>query len=96
MHFKQALEAADHYFTGLETSPFRFCHHKRPTRSEEENASNGGAAAALKFNSVSCYAHTWSNLAVLFLLMTTVGHSSLPDLADYDEGVVEQEALLAA
>lgn len=96
MHFKQAMEAADHYFTGLETSPFRFCMHKRPSKTEEEKVGDSEAAAGLKFNSVSCYAHTWSNLAVLFLLMTTVGHSSLPDLAEYDEGVVEQEALLAA
>ena len=25
MNFKKAEAAADHYFTGLETSPFRFC-----------------------------------------------------------------------
>ena len=51
---------------------------------------------ALKFNSISCYAHTWSNLAVVFLLMTTVGHSSLVDLDSYDSATVEKEALLAA
>ena len=50
----------------------------------------------LKFNSVSCYAHTWSNLAVLFLLMTTVGHSTLTYLAQYNATVVEKEALMAA
>ena len=50
----------------------------------------------LKFNSISCYAHTWSNLAVVFLLMTSVGHSSLVDLESYDSATVEKEALLAA
>lgn len=49
-----------------------------------------------KFNSISCYAHTWSNLAVLFLLMTTVGHSSLSDITDYDADLIEKEALSAA
>ena len=28
--------------------------------------------------------------------MTTVGHSSVPDLGDYDAELVEREALLAA
>ena len=50
----------------------------------------------LKFNSVSCYAHAQSNLAVLFPLMATVGHSALTGLALYDTTVVEKEALMAA
>ena len=91
MHFKQALEAADHFYKGLETSPFRFCASKQPSATEEKKED-----VVLKFNSVSCYAHTWSNLAVLFLLMTTVGHSSLKDIDQYDSSTVEREALLAA
>ena len=55
----------------------------------------------LRFNSVSCYAHTWSNLAVLFLLMTTTGHyasmaGTLDEKLEFDRSVVEQEALFAA
>ena len=80
------------YYTGLETSPFRFCEEKKAASGE------GPETVVLppKFNSVSCYAHTWSNLAVLFLLMTTAGHSSLSDIADYDVNLVEKEALIAA
>ena len=33
---------------------------------------------------------------MVFLLMTTVGHSSLADISDYDASLVEREALLAA
>jgi len=33
---------------------------------------------------------------VLFLLMTTAGHSTLADIAEYDTTVVEKEALMAA
>ena len=88
------MEAADLYYTGLETSPFRFCAEKKGTTTE--SVSTEEEKFEPKFNSISCYAHTWSNLAVLFLLMTTVGHSSLGDLADYDAQLVEKEALLAA
>ena len=71
MNFKKAEAAASHYFTGLETSPFRFCAQNQPSGKVEA----GSDKVALKFNSISCYAHTWSNLAVVFLLMTTSGHS---------------------
>ena len=33
---------------------------------------------------------------MVFLLMTTSGHSSIDNLQSYDVGAVEQEALLAA
>ena len=74
MHFKQALEAADLFYTGLETSPYRYCSDKSDISQDEFE---------FKFNSKSCYAHTWNNLAVLFLLVSRVGHSPLGDLADY-------------
>ena len=67
MNLKQATEAAEMYFTGLETSPFRFSTEKKaaapvPTAAQEE-----GVSFEPKFNSISCYAHTWSNLAVVFM-----------------------------
>ena len=49
----------------------------------------------MKFNSISCYAHAWSNLAVIFLLMSTEGHSTV-DLTLCDKASVEKKALEAA
>lgn len=43
MHFKQAMEAAELYYTGLETSPFRFCREKKQQRAVTELG--GGAEA---------------------------------------------------
>ena len=99
MNFKQAMEAADLFYCGLETSPFRYCAQRQPVeenKDEEAKEQNPAEKLPLKFNSISCYAHTWSNLAVLFLLMTTVGHSTLTDLSEYDSATVEREALMAA
>lgn len=60
MAAKDHYRAACQYIKVIKESPFHYTASKKSS-----------SAKVLKFNSVSCYAHAWSNLAVIFLLLST-------------------------
>ena len=96
MALKQHEAAADHFYNVLEKSPFRYCPEKQPAiSSEEQKEESKKESQPLKFNSISCYAHAWSNLAVIFLLMSTEGHSTV-DVKNFNRESVEKKALDSA
>lgn len=60
---KEHAKAAKCYFKVLKSSPLK---DVDSTETLKQNKAQG----QLHFNSQSCYAHTWSNLAVIFLLLS--------------------------
>lgn len=85
MALKDHMQAAEHYINVLRTSPFRYLKEK-----------TNQVATKLKFNSISCYAHAWSNLAVIFLLVSTLTRGT-PDEIQATQGaqLCIKEALTA-
>ena len=71
MALKDHLMAAEYYFRVVVHSPFAFSSQKRSTKTCKE--------VTLRFNSISCYAHAWSNLAVIFLLLSSFEKSKSKD-----------------
>lgn len=59
---KEHGKAADCYFKVLQASGLKEVDSEKTGEVEPQ--------AGLHFNSQSCYAHTWSNLAVIFLLLS--------------------------
>jgi hypothetical protein len=68
---KEHAAAAENYVNVLQRSPLAAVGSDSTSQSEESEQK-------LHFNSQSCYAHTWSNLAVIFLLASINEASGLP------------------
>jgi TolA-binding protein len=69
---KEHAMAAENYVNVLQRSPLARVKSDSTAQGEESDQK-------LHFNSQSCYAHTWSNLAVIFLLASINEAVGLPD-----------------
>ena len=70
---KEHASAAENYVNVLQRSPLAAVGTESTNQSELREQK-------LHFNSQSCYAHTWSNLAVIFLLASINEATGLPDV----------------